>query len=904
MAALTLGAQKLIETLAQTALNAQKLKEALAASSGAEQLRKQFEGIGLSAAQAKQKVAELASLAASGIFNLESLGAASKNLQVVGGAALNTRDNLKKVADMAAAAGTPIDSMATAYARLITSMKGGGGSEAAQQLAEMGAISSETAKKIQDITAAGGSFSEKMNAVAGDLSRSKGAADDFGTTLAGLQTKLAALNSNNALKIGDMFAEGEKSALRAEIAFKKLRNAIDESTSAPFAAISEAFNNIKESVAKFLTSGGNVQAIVAAMNAVFAAATGIFVTASVALLGFVRTLVVMGASAFTAAGGMTALNATMRSWIGLGAGALGGISAVVTGLVLFGARALQTSKELDVLVQKNKELAEAGSKGSSKLEALIPKVKAGTVEDKQAAMEQANTGVDEAQARVENAKKALKQENEQDTGWHRAYTMDWFGVVANQRKISAEGEVGLSENDLLRRKNARSSLSAISSESLGMDRENLQKKFQRNDLIENIRNSAFENLQASADPESAARMSASELKRATEKDDRNQVVSKQSYAERQKINDASSKIATSDTSKQKEQAFSDLQGLKTQTESGGIQKDIDYRKALATETSSVQSEKEAAKKQLIESTRVRDAIPAKDYSGGEVRSNPQYDEANKAVEEAQKKAADIAEREKNVKARSAGIDLSGKGIQELEIARDAALKKEDPNISTQQKEEARLKNQANQEALAARNKLIQRQSEKAGLENKLSSLSDSGENAEFKINEQSKLDKKNNLVALAAAQNLQQKNDEYDKSRGTPQEEAKRKELEQARTQAASAGVDGRTVAQIQSELTIERQITEQKLQAARVAEAGAKAEYDAAMRRLNVEHQISQLKADQAKSNNDGTAYKGKTEAGITQDAAKKEVRHKKKRCKHPRPKTLLKRNTKTPQQKKTKRP
>jgi hypothetical protein len=488
-------------------------------------------------------------------------------------------------------------------------------------------------------------------------------------------------------------------------------------------------------------------------------------------------------------------------------------------------------------------------------------------------MEEANAEVASAEERVSNAKKARAEEERNDTGWNRAKTLDFFGVFANQRKIGAEGEVGLAENDLLRKKNARSEIGSMTR--LGLSREDLQKRFQRNDLMEDIRNSAFDRLQASADPESAARMASSELERATKKDDANQIASKASFEERQRINDARGKVTTADGATAKDAALTELASLTTTTESGGLQQQIDYRKALVMEQGDVKSEGAAAQKELQDRVKEKNAVVDK-YSANGVQygeGKEALDAANAAVAEARKKAADIEARKQNVAARSGGLDLSGEAIQELEIQRDAALKKEDPNKSTAEKEAARIKDQAAKEAVAAQRRSIAASRERANLESNLAGLSDTGANEEYKIRAESDQQRANDMRALAASQNVAAKENEYSAARGTPQEEQKRQELEAARTQAAEAGVNGRSTAEIQAQLDIQKQIVATKLQAAKVAEAGAKAEYDAAMRRLNIEQQISQLRVAQAKSKMDGSEFQGKTESKIKMEASEKEL-------------------------------
>ena len=56
---------------------------------------------------------------------------ASKNLQVLTNGALNSEKALKKVQDVAAATGAPVDTMATAVADLYNALKSGDGVEAA-----------------------------------------------------------------------------------------------------------------------------------------------------------------------------------------------------------------------------------------------------------------------------------------------------------------------------------------------------------------------------------------------------------------------------------------------------------------------------------------------------------------------------------------------------------------------------------------------------------------------------------------------------------------------------------------------------------------------------------------------------------------------------------------------------
>jgi hypothetical protein len=878
-AVVTYAAQKFVSSLAQSALNAQKLKDALGASSGAEQLRKQFEGLGMSASQAAVKVNELAKIASSGAFSFEALGAASRNLQVVGGAALNTAANIKKVQDVAAAAGAPIDAVATAYANLMVSMRGGGGAEAASQMASLGAISQATAQKVADLSNSGASFSEKFGVVQLDLQKSKGAADALASSLTGLSAQLANLQTANQIKIGDMFAEGEKAAKRAEIGFEKIRAAVDETASAPFAAISSAFNSVKEAIAGFGSSDGAISAIKNLVAVIGSAAIGVLAASAASILLVVANLGRLAVAGAAQIGLWTRMGSAIKAWTGLSAGAVGGISAIVAVLAVYVTALMSAIKATEDFIAAGKEQNDAASSSSAKLEARAESVKGGTVEDKKQALDDADAAVSEAEERVKTSKKTLEEKQ-------AASDLNPFKAG---RVAEAEGQLGMAEQDLLRKKNARASISSVDSNSLGMDRENLQKKFRRNDIEEDIRNSAFQQLQSSVSPEAATAMAESELSRANQKLATNEATSKASYEERNKLNDASLKVVSSDGAAAKEKALSELESMQTSTKSGGLQQQIDYKKSLNQEKDSSNLDAEAAGREKQDAINKRNTLRAQfsGFSKEDAQGNPidargnrvegaKFDAANAAVEAATKKEADARARQAQVKDRiekAGGVEsVGGKAIQALEIERDAALKREDPNKAREEQEAANLRAQSAREARAAQSRSIATSRDRANLESNLAGLSDTGANAEFKLNAESQQKQSENVRALEAARLVDQKSAEYASARGGPQEEQKRKELEAAKTAAAAAGVDGRSVDQIKAQLDIEKQVLATKLQAAKVAEAAAKSEYDSAMRRLNVEKQVAQLRLAEAEGAG-GKGVKGKTEAAIKQDAAKSDV-------------------------------
>jgi len=108
MGLLAIAAGSFVKASAAAALNAQRMAEALKASDGAEWLKQQFENLMGSASAAKKQVEMLAKVASGSAFTFESLADASKNLKVLTNGALNSEKALKKVQDVAAPTGAPV----------------------------------------------------------------------------------------------------------------------------------------------------------------------------------------------------------------------------------------------------------------------------------------------------------------------------------------------------------------------------------------------------------------------------------------------------------------------------------------------------------------------------------------------------------------------------------------------------------------------------------------------------------------------------------------------------------------------------------------------------------------------------------------------------------------------------
>lgn len=404
MAALGAGAAAFVKYMAGAALNAEKMAAALRASADAKRMESQFKIIMGSADLARKKVAELSKEAAKSPFSFQALGKAAMNLQVLSNGALASSRALKQVQDVAVATGTPVDAVAAAMGDLVGSLNRGGegAGQAAAQLAAMGAISQQTAERINELASSGAPASEAMRLVESDTKKASGAASELANTIDGLTQQMENLQGASDAKIGAMFEEGEKAGLRAAMGFQKFNNSVQEAAAGPWSVIIAGFNSIKESVGNFLGRAAEIGAVKTIMQALGAA--------SVAILGVLVASFIAGAAAvlkFVAAtrvaqAAMTGLMATTRAWGALMTGVSGGLTIVATGLALLALKAANARAEIKGMTD---ELKRSGREGGAARGALVEQAgKMQTPEDQAAAKDAAKTAVANARDNLEQAK--------------------------------------------------------------------------------------------------------------------------------------------------------------------------------------------------------------------------------------------------------------------------------------------------------------------------------------------------------------------------------------------------------------------------------------------------------------------------------------------------------------------
>jgi phage-related protein len=141
--------------------------------------------------KAAEHVASLFDFAARTPFETGPILTASKHLQVFGGDALNTMDNLTLVGDASAALGVPFDEAAFWVGRLYSNLQGGQPfGEAAMRLQEMGVLAPEARTQLEEMQKAGASGTEIFGTFQGQLGTFTGAMVDQAGTWTGLTSTI------------------------------------------------------------------------------------------------------------------------------------------------------------------------------------------------------------------------------------------------------------------------------------------------------------------------------------------------------------------------------------------------------------------------------------------------------------------------------------------------------------------------------------------------------------------------------------------------------------------------------------------------------------------------------------------------------------------------------------------
>lgn len=141
--------------------------------------------------KAEAKVASLFDFAAKTPFETGPIIEASRIMQVFGGDALNTDENLTRIGDTAAAVGAPIEDIGFWVGRAYAAIQGGQPfGEAAQNLMQMGAVSPQVIAEMNRLKEAGASSDEIFAVLQGHMDGFTGAMESQAGTWEGLKSTI------------------------------------------------------------------------------------------------------------------------------------------------------------------------------------------------------------------------------------------------------------------------------------------------------------------------------------------------------------------------------------------------------------------------------------------------------------------------------------------------------------------------------------------------------------------------------------------------------------------------------------------------------------------------------------------------------------------------------------------
>lgn len=141
---------------------------------------------------AERRMEDLADFAASTPFELPEVVAASRLLQTLTDGALAGGDALRLVGDAAAASGRSFEEAAMWIGRLYAGLKSGTPvGEATMRLLEMGLVSGDTKRSLDDLAKSGDATGRAMEIVEQTFSRTSGAMAEQAKTMAGLNSTLS-----------------------------------------------------------------------------------------------------------------------------------------------------------------------------------------------------------------------------------------------------------------------------------------------------------------------------------------------------------------------------------------------------------------------------------------------------------------------------------------------------------------------------------------------------------------------------------------------------------------------------------------------------------------------------------------------------------------------------------------
>lgn len=178
--------------------------KAMELAGNAEALRTQFDTLLGGADAAEERMKELVEFAATTPFDIPGVGKASKILETLTKGALSTGEGLRFVGDIAAFSGERFQDMAVHVGRLFSGLNSGRAvGESLGRLQELGLISAEARKQIEDLQKAGKAGDQVWKIAAEDLARFGGSMAKMSGTFQGKLSNLGDAWDQFLVKIGE-----------------------------------------------------------------------------------------------------------------------------------------------------------------------------------------------------------------------------------------------------------------------------------------------------------------------------------------------------------------------------------------------------------------------------------------------------------------------------------------------------------------------------------------------------------------------------------------------------------------------------------------------------------------------------------------------------------------------------
>ncbi len=901
MGVLAIAAGAFVKASAGAALNAQRMAEALKASDGAERLKQQFEQLLGSAAAAKRQVEMLAKVASGSAFTFESLADASKNLQVLTNGALNSEKALKKVQDVAAATGAPVDTMATAVADLYNALKTGDGVEAASaQLKNMGAISQETAQRLDSLNASGVGLATTWQVVEADLNKANGAASALGGTIAGLQQQLANIQQGSDTKIGEMFAEGEKAGLRAAIGFKKFTAAVEEANAGPWSAFIGAINSVKEAVGNMLGAFAETGAVKGIFQALAVVAIGALIA-----INYTIVALIVGIGKFIVATGalraaMVATGAAMRVFATLVSGTTLVASLAATAIIGIGVAAISAENNLRGLIEKMKEFTSEADKSASASVGASQNIR--SPEDQKRQEDSIDQQLQMLESAKKEAQKTIEQGREKQSGvWN---TISSFGF----NKIEGPGMVAAGEATLASVEKRRNELMALKAKVSGADAGPDNARFEKEEAQrvqeKQIAKNARERIQSTATPQKAMEMAEQQQAKANEELNAAVAARENVYKDEKRLNTTSANFAEGrdkiesargDYFSAKESNAAAIEAEMERIDPGYklVNPSKEYVDAMRQDAISNLQKNESFRNN--EAT-IQAGLPTEtlsvegfDQAGAEAKSKSGKLQAERAKREAllqerqsAQTALDLAKRQgdevggNDALRRLADVDLQARNLTDVDTGKqigEAALEPtqmrgldskindareaEDDGKKRELKEAADIRAQQAKEAVAADTASTAAGQRKLNIQKQINALrgveGGDGAAAEAELGpEIAQLQKKQEAMKKLVAAEEAVKAAQQGGDKGKIAEAQANYNAQ--RVEAMKAGYrDGDTEESVRQEVEGVRQILDIRKQEAAITEAAARRRRDDLMNEMNMTNQILQLRLNEARGTTPG---------------------------------------------------